>query len=150
MSGYAEGEAEGWHVARTVRHRLLFTLASRAWYLARRAAHAPPAYAAQRRIAVIHDHRRPECRRVAGEAAARWRVGPGSGRCWSAREAGPVRRGSLNLGERLYESFTGFVVRSFYLPPYYYLPNESARAAGRDIARAVVGYGSIPCLRTVH
>ena len=55
-----------------------------------------------------------------------------------------------NLGERLYESFTGFVVRSFYLPPYYYLPNESARAAGRDIARAVVGYGSIPCLRTVH
>ena len=74
------------HVAHTVRHRL-FTFASRARYLARRAAHAPPS--AGSRSYMIMDVLN------AGEAAARRRAGPGSGRCWPAVAPSSTRDGAV-------------------------------------------------------
>ena len=74
------------HVAHLGCHRL-FTLASRARYLARRAAHAPPS-AGSRSYMIT---------RVlnTGEAAARRRAGPGSGRCWPAVAPSSTRDGAV-------------------------------------------------------
>ena len=83
---YIFGYEYNWHVAHTVRHRL-FTLASRARYLARRAAHAPPS--AGSRSYMITDVLN------AGEAAARRRAGPGSGRCWPAVAPSSTRDGAV-------------------------------------------------------
>ena len=65
----------------------MFTLASRARYLARRAAHAPPS-AGSRSYMIT-------CVLNAGEAAARRRAGPGSGRCWPAVAPSSTRDGAV-------------------------------------------------------
>ena len=74
------------HVAHLGCHRL-FTLASRARYLARRAAHAPPS--ARSRSYMITDVL------YSGEAAARRRASPGSGRCWPAVAPSSTRDGAV-------------------------------------------------------
>ena len=65
----------------------MFTLASRARYLARRAAHAPSS-AGSRSYMIT-------CVLNAGEAAARRRAGPGSGRCWPAVAPSSTRDGAV-------------------------------------------------------
>ena len=65
----------------------MFTLASRARYLARRAAHAPPS-AGSRSYMITYVLN-------AGEAAARRRAGPGSGRCWPAVAPSSTRDGAV-------------------------------------------------------
>ena len=65
----------------------MFTLASRARYLARRAAHAPPS-AGSRSYMIT-------CVLNACEAAARRRAGPGSGRCWPAVAPSSTRDGAV-------------------------------------------------------
>ena len=74
------------HVAHLVR-LTMFTLAPRARYLARRAAHAPPS-AGSRSYMIT-------CVLNAGEAAARRRAGPGSGRCWPAVAPSSTRDGAV-------------------------------------------------------
>ena len=65
----------------------MFTLASRARYLARRAAHAPPSAGSRSDMIT--------CALNAGEAAARRRDGPGSGRCWPAVAPSSTRDGAV-------------------------------------------------------
>ena len=66
---------------------IMFTLASRARYLARRAAHAPPS--ARSRSYMI------TCVLNTGEAAARRRAGPRSGRHWPAVAPSSTRDGAV-------------------------------------------------------
>ena len=65
----------------------MFTLAPRARYLARRAAHAPPSAGSRSHMItwVLN----------AGEAAARRCTGPGSGRCWPAVAPSSTRDGAV-------------------------------------------------------
>ena len=75
-----------WHVAHLGCHRL-FTLAPRARYLARRAAHAPPSAGPRSHMITWALN--------TGEAAARRRAGPGSGRCWPAVAPSSTRDGAV-------------------------------------------------------
>ena len=74
------------HVAHLGCHRL-FTLAPRARYLARRAAHAPPSAGSRSHMITWALN--------TGEAAARRRAGPGSGRCWPAVAPSSTRDGAV-------------------------------------------------------
>ena len=65
----------------------MFTLAPRARYLARRAAHAPPSAGSRSHMITWALN--------AGEAAARRRAGPGSGRCWPAVAPSSTRDGAV-------------------------------------------------------